>query len=169
MKPIKPIKKAKDRNGKAISAQGNPSELIGFQLWQAANRWQRLMRLTLAPLDLTHVQYLLLAGLAELDAMADETAVNQNQIAGHLGMDKMMASKVIRALADRQLLARKASDQDARAIIVWLMPEGQAIIEAANNVVAEADAQFFEVVGKKEDKFLKYLRLIIAASQTEED
>ncbi len=128
-----------------------------------------MIRVTLDPLDLTHVQYLLLAGLAEMGATADETAVNQNQIATHLGIDKMMTSKVIRALADRHLLARKASDQDARAIIIWLMPEGHDIIEAANSVVAEADAQFFEVVGKKEDKLLKYLRLLIAAAQGEGD
>lgn len=127
------------------------------------------MRLTLAPLDLTHVQYILLAGLADIGATSDKTAVNQNQIATHLGIDKMMTSKVIRALADRNLLARKASDQDARAIIIWLMPAGQAMIAAAHSVVAEADAQFFEVVGKKEDKLLKYLRLLIAAAQGEED
>jgi hypothetical protein len=39
----------------------HPSESPGFLLWHATLRWQRGIAQALAPLDLTHVQFVLLA------------------------------------------------------------------------------------------------------------
>jgi hypothetical protein len=38
-----------------------PNESPGFLLWHARLRWQRDIAQALAPLDLTHVQFVLLA------------------------------------------------------------------------------------------------------------
>ena len=39
----------------------NPGESPGFLLWHTTLRWQRDIAAALAPLDLTHVQFVLLA------------------------------------------------------------------------------------------------------------
>jgi hypothetical protein len=38
-----------------------PDKSPGFLLWQVTLRWQRKVTIALAPLDLTHVQFVLLA------------------------------------------------------------------------------------------------------------
>ena len=80
------------------SAQDSP----GFLLWQVTNRWQAAIRAALKPLGLTHVQFVLLASLAWLDA---DGAVTQRALANHAAVDPMMCSQVLRALADRFLRA----------------------------------------------------------------
>src|SRR3546814_15453085 len=46
-----------------LSATLRPENSPGFLLWQVTNQWQRRLRATLEPLGLTHVQFVLLAGL----------------------------------------------------------------------------------------------------------
>lgn len=127
----------------------------GFVLWQASNLWQRQMRAALDPLALTHVQFCLLRGLAEL---ADSgQPVNQNQLAAYAGTDKMMTSKVLRTLEGRKLVVRQTNQIDSRSVKLGLTHEGQRLLELARPAVAGAEELVFGVLGKKREKFRKHL------------
>ena len=90
-----------------------PLESPGFVLWQVSNRWQRHLRDSLSSLELTHVQFVLLAGLMWLEE-AGET-VTQKRLATHATLDVMMTSEVLRTLEGKGLLERLEHPSDARA------------------------------------------------------
>ena len=64
-----------------------PHNDIGFKLWQSSNRWQKIVTRALNPLDLTHVQYVLLAGVAHLSHT--EKYVTQHKLACYTKSDIM--------------------------------------------------------------------------------
>jgi DNA-binding MarR family transcriptional regulator len=89
------------------SAYDAPERSPGFLLWRVTLSWQRRMRAALAPHDLTHVQFVLLASLWWLQEHGGGPPT-QAQLAEQAGTDLMTTSQVARKLADRQLLAREA-------------------------------------------------------------
>ena len=113
----------------------------GFLLWHATLRWQRAMVEALAPLDLTHTQFVLLAStwwLAEHDGPP-----RQRDLAEHAGTDPMMTSQVVRTLEGKGLLARDVDHEDRRAWRLRLTPEGAALAMKAVRAVEDADAAYF--------------------------
>lgn len=115
----------------------------GFLLWRVTNRWQAVIRRTLQPYDLTHVQFVLLATLAWLPT----SPVTQRTLADYAHTDPMMTSQVLRALEARGLVRREAHPDDARARAVSITPEGVHLVNQANTAVEAADEQFFGRLG----------------------
>jgi DNA-binding MarR family transcriptional regulator len=111
----------------------------GFLLWRVTNRWQVVIRRTLQPYDLTHVQFVLLATLAWLPT----SPVTQRTLADYAHTDPMMTSQVIRALEARALVRRELHPDDARARAVSITPKGVRLVNRANTAVEAADEQFF--------------------------
>ena len=128
----------------------------GFMLWQVANGWQRTARALLAPTGLTHVQALMLAGLAE--RLAEGRPVSQAQLAQSLDADVMMTSQVLRTLEAAGLLRRDKDPNDTRARTLALTEEGRAKLDEALPVLAQIDEAFFDPLGKKEERFVKSLK-----------
>jgi MarR family transcriptional regulator, organic hydroperoxide resistance regulator len=122
-----------------------PGESPGFRLWQAANRWQQRQRAALAPLGLTPVQFVLLAGVAAL--AEDDALLTQARVARHARADAMMTSQVIRALERRKLVRRVPHPTDTRARVLRPTAAGRKLARQAAYVVDEADRAFFESVG----------------------
>ncbi len=116
-----------------------PSESPGFLLWQVTNAWQRDIRAALAPLDLTHVQFVLLACLAWT---ADE-APTQRGLAAMARTDEMMTSQTVRMLERKGLLVRTEHDSDARARALRITDAGRDLAAQAVTVVEAVDATFF--------------------------
>ena len=77
-----------------------PGASPGFLLWRTTLNWQRAMATTLKPLDLTHVQFVLLASVWWLAGQAKLGAglPSQREVADHAGTDVMMTSQVLRTL-----------------------------------------------------------------------
>lgn len=127
----------------------------GFLLWQVTNAWQRRVRAALAPHDLTHVQFVLLATLLSLQP----APVTQRQLADAAGTDTMMTSQVLRGLEKRSLIARKSHPTDRRAVLVTLTDDAEMLVNAANRAVEDADEQFFSTLGSRNlDHFVELLR-----------
>lgn len=123
--------------------------MTGALLWQVTLAWQRAMRATLEPHDLTHVQFVLLATAAAL-ASADGPPT-QDRIAAQSGTDEAMAAQVLRRLAARQLVIREL---DRR---ISLTPAGESVLKAATEDVAITEAEFFAVLGTDERFFRRCL------------
>jgi DNA-binding MarR family transcriptional regulator len=101
----------------------------GFLLWHATLRWQREVAEALRPLELTHVQFVLLAGTAWLTAHGGPPS--QRELADHAGTDPMMTSQVARALERRGLVRRREDPRDARIRRLECTAEGLALAERA--------------------------------------
>ena len=90
----------------------DPQASTGFMLWRVTNSWQRAIRSALAPFDLTHVQFVLLAVLASTD---NTMSVTQRDLAERAATDPMMTSQVLRVLEGKGLIVRLAHPTDGRA------------------------------------------------------
>lgn len=112
----------------------------GFLLWRVTNQWQALMRRTLAPFDLTHVQFVL---LAVLTYASDPKGLTQAQLAHRARADPMMVSQVLRALEQKGFAERHPDPDDGRARRVTVTGDGIAAARAANRAVESADETFF--------------------------
>ena len=128
----------------------------GFMLWQVTNGWQRVIRVALAPTGLTYVQIVLLSGLR--DKLADGGAVSQAALAHALGADPMMTSQVLRTLEAGGLVKRERNPDDTRSRLLTLTAAGKAKLATALPLVVAADREFFDVLGRREERFLKAMR-----------
>lgn len=122
-----------------------PGNSPGFLLWRTTLRWQRSITVALQPLELTHVQFVVLAGVWWLGGQAGRTGSlpSQRQLADHAGIDVMMTSQVVRALDGRGLLTREGDPDDARLRRLAVTTRGRRLAEQAIAVVDAADAEFF--------------------------
>lgn len=119
-------------------------ESPGFLLWRAAQRWQRVMAATLAPLGLTHPQFVLLACAFRLwNRSGPPTQVH---LAERAGMDVKTASDVIGRLEGRGLIERRPDPRDSRAKLVHVTPAGADLVRMASPAVESADEGFFSLV-----------------------
>lgn len=138
-----------------------PGESPGFLLWQVGNRWQRRVRDALAPEELTHVQFVLLASLAWLARQG--ATVTQAELARHAATDVMMTSQVARALEARGLLERAPHPDDARARVLALTDVGRERVARALPRVEAADLEFFAAAGPAGAALVPHLRALLAA------
>lgn len=131
-------------------------ESPGFLLWQVSNLWQRRIKRALEPVGLTHVQFMLLAGIYYLHSRGEN--VTQIRLAGHAGTDKMMTSNVVRTLEKKELIVREVHPTDSRAKLLEITTRGRQLLKEAGPLVEETDGRFFEHLGYMEDLFRNALQ-----------
>jgi DNA-binding MarR family transcriptional regulator len=132
-----------------------PDDSPGFLLWHATLRWQRDIAQALAPLDVTHVQFVLLASTWWLNRGGNHPS--QVELAEFAGTDVKMTSQVLRSLERKGLVAREIDRSDARAFRLRVTPRGARLAPRAIDVVQGVDAAFFDV--RKKDA-LRLLRVL---------
>jgi DNA-binding MarR family transcriptional regulator len=138
-----------------------PGQSPGFLLWQATNRWQREIKRSLAPLGLTHVQFVLLAGLCWLEQDEGQGFITQKQLAEFCATDPMMTSQVLRALVQARLVDRQKHPNDARARHLQLSDQGYAKLVEALVFVEATDIHFFAKLGLRQIEFINCLRHLL--------
>jgi DNA-binding MarR family transcriptional regulator len=121
-----------------------PENSPGFLLWHVTLRWQRDIAAVLAPLDLTHVQFVLLTTTWWLNSQGQDP--NQLSVATHAGTDVKMTSQVLRKLEDKALIRRETDTADTRAKRLRVTDRGGRLAEQAVAAVEAADAAFFTSV-----------------------
>jgi DNA-binding MarR family transcriptional regulator len=122
----------------------DPEESSGFLPWHVTLRWQRDIASALAPLDLTHVQFVLLACTWWLNSKGEDP--NQLNLARQAGTDVKMTSQVVRKLEEKGLLTREVDRADTRARRLKVTDRGAELAKRAIAVVEETDATFFRAV-----------------------
>jgi DNA-binding MarR family transcriptional regulator len=120
-----------------------PQESPGFLLWQVTNVWQRHIRNELVKIDLTHVQFVLLAACQWYNQHAVTEGMTQIQLSQQAKIDVNVTSKVLRTLEKRNLVLRNPHHTDTRANVITLTPFGKTLISQAIVIVEQADRQFF--------------------------
>jgi DNA-binding MarR family transcriptional regulator len=134
----------------------HPNDSPGFLLWHATLRWQRGVARALAPLDLTHVQFVLLACTWWLNEQGERPS--QIALAAQAGTDIKMTSQVLRSLERKGLIVREVDTADTRARRVRVTKGGARLAPRAIAVVEQVDSEFFaDVPGPQALRLLRRL------------
>lgn len=128
----------------------------GLLLWRVTMAWQARQRAALSPHRLTHVQFVLLAGLVDLGR-----PVSQSELAKTMGVDPMMTSQVLRALESHEFVSRRRGSNDARIMQVEATPAGVRVASGALKDVEATDHDFFEALGSDEAAMVDLLRRLL--------
>ena len=120
----------------------DPEDSPGFLLWHVTLHWQREITSALAPLGLTHVQFVLLAATWWLNSRGEEP--NQLSVARQAGTDVKMTSEVLRKLEAKDLIVRTVDAADTRARRIRVTQRGGELALAAVAAVEGVDAAFFQ-------------------------
>jgi len=123
-----------------------PEDSPGYLLGQLTMLWQRKQKRVLDPLDLTHTQFVLLCAIAWLSRESDQ--VTQVDIANQGNADRMMVSKVLRTLEEKNFITRHEHPTDTRAKTIKLTPDGEVVLQKAIVCVETVDLEFFSKLGK---------------------
>ncbi|MFI6738906.1 MarR family winged helix-turn-helix transcriptional regulator [Nonomuraea sp. NPDC050451] len=121
-----------------------PDDSPGLLLWRTTLRWQRAIAAALAPFDLTHVQFVLLASTEWLNRRGE--LPNQLAVATFADADVKMTSQVVRRLEEKGLLVREPDPADSRARLLRVTDQGADLARRAVEEVERADAEFFRAV-----------------------
>jgi len=134
----------------------HPKDSPGFLLWHATLRWQRGVAEALRPLDLTHVQFVLLACTWWLNEQGEEPS--QAALAAQAGADIKMTSQVVRSLERKGLIERAVDESDTRARRLRVTKRGARLAPRAIDVVEAVDAEFFgSIPARQAVRLLRWL------------
>ena len=123
-----------------------PDQQLGYLLTQVSFLKQRIINAGLKELDITYMQFIIIAGILEL---ADEGIVSQQTIVDKRRLDKAMVSVVLKALISRGLVIRQPHPTDKRAYTLTLSDEGRQKALQGKEITVEIDRRFFAKVNKK--------------------
>lgn len=129
----------------------SPDDSPGFLLWQVSNLWPRRLNAGLRQVGLTHVQFVLLAGIEWLSYSQEN--ITQVQLAAHAKADVMMTSNVLRSLEKKGLVTRETHPADTRAKCVVLTEAGREVFLTAVKIVDQIDSDFFSVLSDRGSNF----------------
>ncbi|WP_158675812.1 MarR family winged helix-turn-helix transcriptional regulator [Nocardia stercoris] len=145
-------------DGRPRAVPRGPLQSPGFWLHHAALEWRSTLERNLRPLGLTPTQFNLLASAGWLARHGGEPPTQQ-QVADMAGADRMMASRVLRSLEDRELLCRRSDPADARVFRLELTSAGRELVRAAVQIAVDTDAELFGADG---DELRERLRPVAA-------
>ena len=131
---------------------------LGYTIWELSNEWQKQLMKELKPLHLTHVQFLILKAVYQLEINHEEkTQIKISQLAR---TNVMMTSKVIRALLEKEYLMREVHEGDSRAFRVSTTKKGRKILRKGINLIEDFEKSFFSTLEKKK-KLTKNLQKLV--------
>src|SRR5437899_4819570 len=105
----------------------------GYLVWRLLLKWRTMIDRELAPLELTHAQYSLLASLYGLSRGG--LRPSQRELADFSGLEPVYVSKLVRAMERSGLVDRDPNPADPRAVQLRLTERGREIAEAAIRIV----------------------------------
>ncbi|MEE2038712.1 MarR family transcriptional regulator [Nocardiopsis sp. CT-R113] len=112
-----------------MSATPTPGHLV----WRLSIKWRVAVDQALAPLGLTHAQYVLLSSLYGMERAGERPS--QRELADHTGLEALYTSKLARALESAGLVRRDRDPEDTRAVRLSLTEAGDAAVRPAMRTV----------------------------------
>ena len=141
----------------------NQEESTGFLLYNLTTFLQRRMKRELDTLDITHMQFVLLATIKRLSK--NSKAVTQIEIATESKADKMMVSKVLRTLQTKGYITREEHSTDTRAKTILLTQSGNIMLTKGFTIVKKVEKEFFGCLDKQTGIFNTAIKLLISTNQ----
>ena len=139
-----------------------PDDRLGFLLTQVSFLKQRIVNAALRELDITYMQFVILAGIMEL---AEEgQPVTQQNISDERRLDKAMVSNVVKTLIARGYLDREEHPTDKRAFTLFLTAVGKIKACEGKKIAHRIDTVFFD--GIDQAAFFKSLIQLLKNNNT---
>ncbi len=135
-----------------------PEDNTGYLLWQTTMIWQRTMNRVLIKIGLTHTQFVILASLGWLSK--NKNGISQKDIADNSNTDRMMVSKILRTLQQKEFIKRQENQQDTRSKLVFLTENGTIKLQEALKQVEITDNEFFSEIEQNDEFNNTLLKLI---------
>ncbi|MEU4098192.1 MarR family transcriptional regulator [Streptomyces sp. NPDC026673] len=114
---------------------GDPSERIGYLIWQLSLAYSLRIEHTLRPLRLTQAQFSALMRLT-LDG-----ATSSAELARRCGVTAQSMGTAVQGLADRGLVERRAHPTHGRIIEISVTPEGEELAARAERAIMPAEEE----------------------------
>ena len=122
---------------------GAPENAVGFVMWRIVARYQREVDRTLAPVDLTNLQFITLALVAWFGR--EQKPVTQIELARSAGIHPMQVSQTLKTLESKKMISRRHTEADTRAKRVEVTGTGfKALRQAFPKVLAVQRSLFGE-------------------------
>ncbi|MEU0532034.1 MarR family winged helix-turn-helix transcriptional regulator [Amycolatopsis tolypomycina] len=107
----------------------------GHLVWRLSTKWRVVVDRALAPVGLTHAQYVFLASLAGMERAG--ASPSQRELADHTGLEALYVSKLARTLDAEGLVERTRDPADTRTVRLRLTARGREVTTPAIATVAE--------------------------------
>jgi DNA-binding MarR family transcriptional regulator len=137
------------------------AETTGSLVWRLSTRWRAAVDRTVAPLGLTHAQYVLLATLYGMSLRGARPS--QRQLADATGLESVYVSRLARALEDSALIHRAGAATDPRAVEITLTRRGEEVVIPAIAAVRKLHAELLEPIGGPHDAQHRHFRQLLQA------
>jgi DNA-binding MarR family transcriptional regulator len=135
----------------------------GYLVWRLSNKWRVAVDRALAPLGLTHAQYVFLSSLFGM-ARAGQLP-SQRELADWTGLEALYVSKLARALDADGLIQRTRDTADTRTVRLTLTDRGREVVEPAIAEVAGLLDRLLAPLGGRDDErtaaFVRDLTLLL--------
>jgi len=133
----------------------------GSLVWRLAMHWRAAVDRAVAPFDLTHAQYVLLATLYGLSLAHDRPS--QRELAEATGLEPAYVSRLARSLEAHNLIERTEAPADTRAVEVKLTPRGEAVVVQAIAAVRDLHDHLLEPIGGTRSRENRQFRRTLSA------
>jgi DNA-binding MarR family transcriptional regulator len=130
----------------AVPTAARPaSPTIGSLVWRLSMKWRASVDRAVAPLGLTHAQYVLLASLYGMTRRG--APPSQRELSDYASLEPIYVSKLARALERGGLVERTTNPADPRAVQLRLTGNGEDTVRRAIAIVAELLAELTAPIG----------------------
>ncbi len=120
---------------------GAPENAVGFVLWRVVHHYVRELDRVLSPIDLTHLQFTVLAMTAWMARSGEP--VTQITLARFGDIHPMQVSQVLKALGAKGMVARPRSTIDTRAKRIEVTEAGVAALKRAMPLAIAVQERLF--------------------------
>lgn len=141
-----PIERTELQDMFATASLGSPRQAIGFVLWRVTHRFERDLEQALRPLDLTHLQFTLLALVAWTQKQGGIPTQAELARAGDIHV--MQVSNVLKALERKALISRSVAEGNVTAKSVTLTAEGLERLRGAFPIAINVQHRLFGEAGR---------------------
>src|SRR6202011_5359979 len=117
----------------------------GSLVWRLSMKWRAAVDRAVAPLGLTHAQYVLLASLYSLSQSGARPS--QRELADFTGLEPVYVSRLARALEAGGKIDRTEDQRDPRAVALTLTAHGLEVVVPAIAAVRELHAVLLAPIG----------------------
>ncbi len=146
----------------ARTSEAQRETLLGYRLWQVQHLWHKHIERELGTIELSHLQYALLAAINLLTRTGEFPS--QIRLAEFSKVEKMMVSKHLRGLEQRGLVSRRPRPGDRRANQLELTASGARILRRALAISLKAHATFFQRIGDGRQRLNDMLQVLMESN-----
>ncbi|MDX3351780.1 MarR family transcriptional regulator [Streptomyces sp. ME01-24h] len=113
----------------------DPSEHIGYLIWQLSQAYAIRVEQALRPLRLTQTQF------SALMRLIANGATSGAELARRCGVTAQSMGTAVQGLAERGLVERRAHPTHGRIIEISVTPEGEQLVVRAEHAIAPAEEE----------------------------